>query len=89
MSVLFATGKRKCHSIKKIVMKKNNFAEASYHFADVNYHFAGKNWQKPIWCKQFLTGANYHFANANWEKPILQQHFIAKAKKSEIHGLFA
>ena len=38
-------------------IKKNHFAEPSYHFPGVNYHFADANWEKPVLHQHFLDEA--------------------------------
>ena len=72
---------------KKMVIKKNHFAETSYHFVDINYYSAGENLKNPILRRIFFASANYHLADANWEKPILHRHFLVEAKISELPAL--
>ena len=61
LSVLFAI--EACYTIKENI-KKN-------HFADVSYHFAGENCQKPILRRYFFTKARKYelqgLINKNWK----------------------
>ena len=59
LSVLFATCfyYEACYLIQKLIIKKNHFAEASYHFVNINYNFEEKNLGWPILCWLFFLPA--------------------------------